>query len=204
MTTRSVVDRFDGKHPAKTALRLYSGQRGRLTVAAIAFAFKHSPVWVMPLLTANVIDAVVQKKPLSTLWINAGVMTVLVLQNVPLSLVYVRRLSFAVRTVETELRVALCERLQQLSIGYHRRTSAGVLQAKVIRDVENVVETSRQVFDSGMAALTTLVGAVVLTALRVPEFLPVFLVVVPASALRRSISSSSRSRALQSRRPCRR
>ena len=183
VTTRSVVERFDRKRPAKTALRLYSGQRARLTVAAIAFAFKHSPVWVMPLLTANVIDAVVQKKPLSVLWINAAVMAVLVLQNVPLSFVYVRRLSLAVRTVETELRVALCERLQQLSIGYHRRTSAGVLQAKVFRDVENVVETSRQVFDSGMAALTTLVGAVVLTALRVPSFLPVFLVVVPASAV---------------------
>ncbi len=183
MTTRSVVEGFDGKRPAKTALRLYSGQRGRLTVAAVAFAFKHSPVWVMPLLTANVIDAVVQKAPLSVLWVNAAVMAVLVLQNIPLSLLYVGRLSLAVRTVETELRVALCERLQQLSVGYHRRMSAGVLQAKVIRDVENVVETSRQVFDSGMAALTTLVGAVVLTALRVPEFLPVFLIAVPASAV---------------------
>ena len=93
------------------------------------------------------------------------------------------RLSLAVRTVETELRVALCDRLQQLSVGYHRRMSAGVLQAKVIRDVENVVETSRQTFDSGMAALTTLAGAVVLTAFRVPAFLPVFLIAVPTSAL---------------------
>ena len=183
MTTRSVVDGFDGTHPAKTAIRLYSGQRGRLAVAAIAFAFKHSPVWVMPLLTANVIDAVVQKRPLSVIWVNAAVMALLVLQNIPLTLVYVGRLSLAVRTVETELRVALCERLQQLSVGYHRRMSAGVLQAKVIRDVENVVETSRQTFDSGMAALTTLVGAVVLTAIRVPAFLPVFLIAVPASAL---------------------
>jgi ATP-binding cassette subfamily B protein len=183
VTRRSVVEGFDGKHPARTALRLYAGQRGRLTVAAIAFAFKHSPVWVMPLLTANVIDAVVQSKPLSVIWVNAAVMAFLVLQNIPLALLYVGRLSLAVRTVETELRVALCERLQQLSVGYHRRMSAGVLQAKVIRDVENVVETSRQTFDSGMAALTTMMGAVVLTAIRVPAFLPVFLVAVPASAL---------------------
>jgi len=182
VTARNVVAHFDGDHPVKTTLRLYSDQRGRLAVAAVAFAFKHSPVWVMPLLTANVIDAVVQKKPLSVLWINAAVMAALVLQNVPLTLLYVGRLSVALRTVETELRVALCEQLQQLSIGYHRKMSAGVLQAKVIRDVENVLETSRQTFDSGMAALTTLVGAVVLTAVRVPEFLPVFLLAVPASA----------------------
>ncbi|MGV8966865.1 MAG: ABC transporter ATP-binding protein [Cellulomonas sp.] len=182
MPVVSLAERFDGTHPVKTLVRLYSGQRGRLAVAALAFAVKHSPVWLMPLLTANVIDAVAQKKPLSVLWINAAVMAALVLQNVPLTLLYVGRLSIALRTVETELRMALCERLQQLSIGYHRKTSAGVLQAKVIRDVETVLETSRQSFDSGMAALTTLVGAVVLTAIRVPAFLPVFLVAVPASA----------------------
>ena len=45
VTTWSVVEGYDGKHPARTALRLYAGQRGRLTVAAIAFAVKHSPVW---------------------------------------------------------------------------------------------------------------------------------------------------------------
>jgi ATP-binding cassette, subfamily B, bacterial len=177
-----VVAGFDGSHPARTALRLYSGQRGRLVWAGVAFACKHSPVWVMPLLTANVIDAVVQARPVSVLWVNAAVMAALILQNIPLTLIYVGRLSLAVRTVETQLRAALCERLQQLSVGYHRKMSAGVLQAKVIRDVENVVETSRQVFDSGMAALTTLVGAVVLTAIRVPAFLPVFLIAVPASA----------------------
>lgn len=36
----------------------------------------------------------------------------------------------------TALRSALCTRMQQLSIGYHSRVSAGVLQAKVVRDVE--------------------------------------------------------------------
>jgi ATP-binding cassette subfamily B protein len=51
-----------------------------------------------------------------------------------------------------------------------------------VRDVENVVESTRQTFDSGMAAVTTLAGAIVITAVRVPEFLPVFAVAVPASA----------------------
>jgi ATP-binding cassette, subfamily B, bacterial len=69
-----------------------------------------------------------------------------------------------------------------LSIGYHKKMSAGVLQTKVIRDVETIVDTSRQTFDTGMAATTTLLGALALTAWRVPEFLPVFLIAVPASA----------------------
>jgi ATP-binding cassette, subfamily B, bacterial len=181
-TVQLVDGRFDPKHPARTVLRLYSGQRRRLTLAAVAFACKHSPVWITPLLTANIIDAVVSRKPLSVIWTNAAVMAVLIVFNAPLTWAYVRWLSLALRTVEVESRVALCERLQQLSIGYHKRMSPGVLQTKVIRDVETISDTSRQSFDSGMAAITTLFGALLLTGLRVPEFLPVFFLAVPAAA----------------------
>ncbi|HTC68765.1 MAG TPA: ABC transporter ATP-binding protein [Acidothermaceae bacterium] len=174
--------RYDPAHPARTALRLYSGQRRRLALAAIAFACKQSPVWITPLLTANIIDAVVSRRPVEVIWENAAVMGGLIVVNAPLTWAYVRWLSLALRTVEVESRKALCERLQQLSIGYHKKMSAGVLQTKVIRDVETIIETSRQTFDSGMAASTTLIGALALTAWRVPEFLPVFLLAVPASA----------------------
>jgi ATP-binding cassette, subfamily B, bacterial len=176
------LTRYDPAHPARTALRLYSGQRRRLALAAVAFACKQSPVWIAPLLTANIIDAVVSRRPVSVIWDNAAIMAGLIVVNAPLTWAYVRWLSLAVRTVEVESRTALCERLQQLSIGYHKRMSAGVLQTKVIRDVETIIETSRQTFDSGMAASTTLIGALALTAWRVPEFLPVFLIAVPAAA----------------------
>jgi ATP-binding cassette, subfamily B, bacterial len=183
MSATAVTDhRYDPAHPARTALRLYSGQRRRLALAAVAFACKQSPVWITPLLTANIIDAVVSRRPVAVIWENAAVMGGLIVVNAPLTWAYVRWLSLALRTVEVESRKALCERLQQLSIGYHKKMSAGVLQTKVIRDVETIIETSRQTFDSGMAASTTLIGALVLTAWRVPEFLPVFLLAVPASA----------------------
>ena len=183
-TASHLVDhRYDPTHPARTALRLYSAQRRRLALAAVAFAFKQSPVWIAPLLTANIIDAVVERKPVAVIWDNAAIMAGLIIVNAPLTWAYVRWLSLAIRTVEVESRTTLCERLQQLSIGYHKKMSAGVLQTKVIRDVETIVDTSRQTFDSGMAATTTLIGALVLTAWRVPEFLPVFLIAVPASAM---------------------
>ncbi|WP_043109167.1 ABC transporter ATP-binding protein [Paraoerskovia marina] len=176
------LDAYDGTHPLRTVAHLYRPQRARLVGAAVVFAIKHSPVWLIPALTATVIDIVVQHRPLSELWLIAAVMAVVVLQNYPLSLLYIRTLSRAVRSVETTLRMALTRRLQELSIGYHRRTSAGVLQTKIVRDVENVVEASRTTFDSGMAAITTLAGALVLTGLKVPEFLPIFALTVPLAA----------------------
>lgn len=83
----------------------------------------------------------------------------------------------------TTLRSALCTRMQQLSIGYHSRVSAGVLQAKVVRDVETVEQMVQQTAEQGLGALTVLTGGLVIIAVRTPEFVPVFLVVVPVAAV---------------------
>lgn len=182
MTSAPLEDTYDGTHPVRTLAGLFRGQRRNVAVATASFVVKHSPVWVLPVLTANVIDVVVGHRPLRELWVTAVLMAVFIVQNLPLHQLYVRSLSRAVRTVETNLRMALSRRLQELSIGYHRRTSAGMLQTKIVRDVENVVESCRQAFDTGMAAATTLVGAIVITAFKVPEFLPVYALAVPAAA----------------------
>ncbi|GAA0838854.1 ABC transporter ATP-binding protein [Streptosporangium amethystogenes subsp. fukuiense] len=152
-------------------------------MAVFAFLLKHSPTWLLPLITANVVDIVVDHGPIAHLWVNAGVLLVLLLLNYPFHLLYVRCLHGAIRRMGTDLRSALCRRMQQLSIGYHSRVSAAVLQTKVIRDVESVEQTSQQAADMGLSALTMLAGGLVVIAVRVPAAMPVFLVVVPAAAL---------------------
>ncbi len=57
-----------------------------------------------------------------------------------------------------------------------------MLQTKVVRDVENVESMLQQVSQAGTSAAFTLAGALTLTAARVPEFVPLFLLVVPCSA----------------------
>ncbi|MGB8646754.1 MAG: ABC transporter ATP-binding protein [Anaerolineae bacterium] len=175
--------RYQGEHPVRTLWYLFEPERMHLVLAAILFVVKHSPVWVMPLLTANIIDVLVQHRPLAELWLNALVLVLLLFQNVPLHFAYVRFQSIAVRAVETRLRSALCRRLQHLSIGFYTRASAGVLQTKVVRDVEAIEQMTRQLFDGGMAALSNIAGAIVITAFRAPSFLPFFVLMVPVSAL---------------------
>nr|WP_260408424.1 ABC transporter ATP-binding protein [Planomonospora venezuelensis] len=148
----------------------------------MAFLVKHSPIWVLPLVTANIIDVVEHRSPVASLWANTAVLLALLLLNYPLHLLYVRCLHGAIRRVGTGLRSALCRRMQHLSIGYHSRVSAAVLQTKVIRDVENIEQTAQQTGDMGLSALTTLAGGLVMVAFRVPAAIPVFLVVVPAAA----------------------
>lgn len=84
--------------------------------------------------------------------------------------------------METRLRSARSRQLQRLSIGYHTRTSAGMLQTKVIRDVETVEQTVRQLSDIGLNTTGNLIDATVLTSIRAPAFLPFFLVMAPISA----------------------
>ncbi|TLN02685.1 ABC transporter ATP-binding protein, partial [bacterium] len=106
-------------------------------------------------------------------------------------------LSIALRRMETRLRSALSRQLQRLSIGYFSRASAGVVQNKVVRDVETIEQMVRQLFDGGLSAVSNMTGAVVITAIRAPAFLPFFLVMVPISAalvqtMRRTLAARNR------------
>ncbi|MEU3986272.1 ABC transporter ATP-binding protein [Streptomyces sp. NPDC026672] len=175
--------RYRDEHPVRTLAYLLHADRARLAAAAAVFTVKHSPIWLLPLITASIIDTVVQHQPVVRLWTSTGVILVILLLNYPLHVLYVRLLYGSVRRMGTALRSALCTRMQQLSIGYHSRVSAGVLQAKVVRDVETVEQMVQQTAEQGLGALTVLVGGLVIIAVRTPEFVPVFVVVVPVAAL---------------------
>ncbi|MEV3949855.1 ABC transporter ATP-binding protein [Streptomyces halstedii] len=173
--------RYRGENPLRTLGHLFRPDRGRLATAVCVFVVKHSPIWLLPLITATVLDVVVQHGPESGIWKATGVLLFVLVINYPLHQWYVRLLGGSIRRMGTTLRSALCRRMQQLSVGYHARVSSSVLQAKVIRDVEAVEQMVQQSSDMGLGAVVTLVGGLVVIGVRVPEFLPVFLVVVPAA-----------------------
>ncbi|MDH6696027.1 ABC transporter ATP-binding protein [Streptomyces griseoviridis] len=182
-TERPLDHRYRDEHPVRTLTYLFRADRRRLAAAAAVFTVKHSPVWLLPLITASIIDTVVQHRDIGRLWLSTGVIMFILVVNFPLHLLYVRLLYGSIRRMGTSLRSALCTRMQQLSIGYHARVSAGVLQAKVVRDVETVEQMVQQTAETGLGAITVLIGGLVIIAVRTPEFVPVFLVVVPAAAL---------------------
>lgn len=180
---RPLDHRYRDEHPVRTLAYLLRADRRRLAAAVVVFTVKHSPIWLLPLITASIIDTVVQHRPVGRIWTSTGIILFILVVNYPLHVLYVRLLYGSVRRMGTTLRSALCTRMQQLSIGYHSRVSAGVLQAKVVRDVETVEQMVQQTAELGLGATTVLIGGLVIIAVRTPEFLPVFLVVVPAAAL---------------------
>jgi ATP-binding cassette subfamily B protein len=182
-TEKPLDHHYRDEHPIRTLAYLFRADRRRLALAVAVFTVKHSPIWLLPLITASIIDTVVQHQPVSGIWISTGIILFILLINYPLHVLYVRLLYGSVRRMGTDLRSALCTRMQQLSIGYHSRVSAGVLQAKVVRDVETVEQMVQQTAETGLGAITVLTGGLVIIGIRTPEFVPVFIVVVPVAAL---------------------
>ncbi|MDI5969994.1 ABC transporter ATP-binding protein [Streptomyces sp. SL13] len=175
--------RYQGERPVRTLAYLFRQDRAVLLGSAGAFLIKHSPTWMIPPITAYVIDIIVKHRSATGMWYGGGLLLVLLVLNYPFHLLYMRGWYGSARRTGVRLRSALCRRMQQLSIGYHSKVSSGVLQAKVIRDVEAVEQAIQQTGDMGLAAISTLFGALLVTALQAPAFLPVFVVVVPVASL---------------------
>ena len=168
----------------RTLGALYRPERWTLAVSTFFWFFKSSPTWVLPVITANVIDLISApaKQGLSSLWWNAAWGTVVVLQHGATHVWHYDALSRAVRRTETRLRDAVCRHLQQLSISYHKHTHSGTLQLKVMRDVENIGLATRDLYHSGLYALCTVAISLAVTAQRAPWFVPVLLLTTPLAA----------------------
>lgn len=189
MNPESIAYRAD--RPWRTLLALYWPERRALLVGEVAYLFKASPLWVMPLVTANLIDIISGRSSggATAIWMNAIVGAVFIAQNIPSAMVFAKYTSRAIRNVETRLRSALVRRLQMLSIAYHDSTSTGALQTKVLRDVESVEQLSRQLTDAAVVSIVSILVAIGVTAWRMPTFLPVFVLLVPiVAALRHTMT----------------
>ncbi|WP_091230029.1 ABC transporter ATP-binding protein [Microbacterium sp. 3J1] len=170
---------IDGQHPTRSVLRLLARRPWRLAFAISAFAVKEIPLWFLPVITAAIIDVVASKGEVGEVLWWFALAAVLLLQNYPNHLIYTRNFMTVVRDLGADLRNALTARLQSLSIGYHTRVSSSIVQTKVVRDVENVELMLQQVTHPLLSSTMVMLGALAMTAVTVPQFLPVYALAVP-------------------------
>ncbi len=171
------------EHPLRSLASMVRPYRRRVLAAAAFNALKDSPVWLVPVFTAKIIDTVVKGHDFGQLWLCVGLTVLALAQNYPNHLLYVRMYSTVYRSVAADLRNTLTGNLQGLSIGFHSRRSASIIQNKVVRDVENIELLMQQVFPIVAISVSILVGSVTVTAIQAPAFLVVFALTVPIAAL---------------------
>ena len=171
-------------HPMQILLGLYKGNYHKFFLAVIFFFIKHAPVWVLPIVTANIINDITSGSPetYQNIIIQAMIMIVLVALNIPMNYMYTRYKSLATRYAETGLRRALVRKLQQLSISYHKETQSGRLQSKIMRDVEAVETLSTQMFLSILNIALNIAIALIVTINKSLVVFIFFLLTTPLAA----------------------
>jgi ATP-binding cassette subfamily B protein len=157
----------------------------RILLALFLLLVKHSPVWFLPIITANIINVVTYPALHSSgeIWRNLVLAVLLTLQNIPMHTLYVRTLSMAIRQIEARIRTALISRMHQLSMGFHEEFRSGKLQTKMLRDVESIEGLINQSFNNILVATTNIVFALVVTVMKHPLIAVFYLLMVPVAAV---------------------
>lgn len=175
-------------HSLKTLLGLYKGQYFRLFLSVLLFAIKHSPVWVLPIATANIINAATghEDQAVRTIIINTVIMAVLIIQNVLTNYFHTYFYAKVIRNVECGLRSSMVRKLQQLSITFHNEMQSGRLQSKIMRDVEQIETLSSQIFISVLSIIMNIIVAFTVVIHSSFTVFLFFLATIPVAVLIRS------------------
>lgn len=172
-------------HPLAILLSLYKGNYHKFFMAVVCFFLKHICVWVLPIVTANIINDITAGNPdtIRNMLFYAVLMVALIGLNIPMNYLYTSYKSLATRYAETGLRKALIRKLQQLSISYHVEMQSGRLQSKIMRDVEAVETLSTQMFLSVLNIGLNIIVALVVTVSKSMVVFVFFLITAPIAAI---------------------
>lgn len=175
----------DKSNSFKILLSLYKGSYHKLFFALIFFIIKRSPEWVLPIVTANIINIATSPTAhsINELVLNCVVMVFFILQNVPTNYIYFKVYRHTIRTIEARLRCALVRKMQQLSITFHKEMRSGKLQSKIMRDVEAIETLSTQFFINVLQIAMDLAVAIVITGAMNLTVLLFFALTVPFAVL---------------------
>ncbi|MDP4878396.1 MAG: ABC transporter transmembrane domain-containing protein, partial [Opitutales bacterium] len=158
-------------------------------VKAIFFiTLKAAPVWLIPLVTARVIDLANQPEPdITKLIIYIIIGIGLFLQNIPAAVYFTKNLILLTRGIGRDLRIKVCHQLQALSLHYHNRHSVGKVHSKAIRDIEIIEQLPRLALEQGFSFFLGVSLTAFIIYIRKPEALLFF---IPAAAAGGVVSAS--------------
>lgn len=165
--------------------RVFRRDRGKLFYSSLVYIIKASPLWIMPLVTGDVIDLITERPEgyLLRVIIDAIIFAVMVAQNVPTNMWYSAITNKMIRNTTAGIKSSVIRKLQRLSITYHREMEGGKIQSKFLRDIDNVDMYYRNVVQ---VVIPNLIGAVISVAISLqksPLVTLFFVAVIPLNIL---------------------
>lgn len=173
------------KQPVKTLILLFRDNLSRVLLSIVFFVLKNLPVWVLPLITAAIINQATNPGPTTgrniLLYLILG--AIVTVQNIPSQQGETYFTTRAVRDIEMRLRAALVRKLQHLTISFHKNLSSGRIQSKILRDVDNIEALSKAMVTNLTQAILNILVFAVITLYHSPLVALFFLLTIPVAAL---------------------
>lgn len=171
----------------------------KIAVSSLLYIVKASPTWAIPLVTAEVINIITNPgdDTVRKLILYGIILFVLLIQNIPMHVLYARFTDRMLRTVGAGLRNTLVKKLQHLSITYHKEIESGRIQSKFLRDIEAVEFLNTHFIKSVIPSLISVAVSVGIALSKSRIVTLFFLIVIPINvmlvyAFRSTISTTNR------------
>ena len=156
-----------------------------LLVTTLIYLIQASPVWLMPLVTSDVIDMITYRPDgfITRIVIDAILLTIVISQNVFSTTWRSGILNKWIRTTTAEIKWGVMHKLQRLSITYHKEIEEGRLQSKLLRDIEGMEAYYRTITFSFIPSLVGAVVSACIALWKSPVVTLFFLAIIPLNIL---------------------
>lgn len=166
-------------------LKLLKKHWFRLFFSSILYVIKASPIWVIPVVTANIITAVTDHNAntVNDIIINVVILTFVIAQNIPVHVLYEKYVNKMLRSIGAGLRCTLIRKLQHLSITYHKEMESGRIQSKFMRDIEAIEMLNTRFVKNIIPSIIGVIVAISTSAYKSGIVTLFFLAVIPINVL---------------------
>ena len=157
----------------------------KLVYTTFIYLIQALPVFVLPLITSDVIDLITERPDgYGIRIIVEGILLLLIIaQNVPTTMWRSSVLNKWIRGVTAEVKSGVIRKLQRLSITYHKEMEEGRIQSKFLRDIESVEGYYRNVLNGLIPTIVGLIVSTVIALIKSPLVSLFFVLIIPLNVL---------------------
>lgn len=157
----------------------------QIIYSCIFHFFQLLPIWALPLITADIIDLITLRPDgfINDIIIKGVLIIVLVISNLPFTCLRGKFANKVIRLTTAQVKSTLVRKLQRLSITFHKEIEEGRIQAKFLRDLENVEVYYRLFLTNLVSTVLSASVSIGIATVRNPIVLIFFIAVIPLNVV---------------------
>lgn len=176
---------------------LFKENKKDFIVTVLFFIIKQSPVYLIPIILAQIVDIVTYPTlhHITEIYIYGAILLVFIIQNIPTHTLYINKKSKMLRSISAGLRNTMVKKLHQISLTYHNELQSGKLQSKFVRDMECIEIFMERIMESLIPTIISLIITIAISLTKSWIVTVAFVIMVPLTVLIRKLFSGKMQRA---------